>query len=86
MAAQPLTQRVVRAAGEGWSCLFAGMHLALKMVSTSFGGAAGYGEWAFGTWSAPVRTPDALAAWPLRRVDRSTTWSIDVKASKGKQI
>jgi len=30
MTAQPLPQRVARAAEEGWSYLFTGMHLALK--------------------------------------------------------
>jgi hypothetical protein len=30
MAAQPLTQRVAMALGEGWGCLFAEVHLALK--------------------------------------------------------
>jgi len=30
MAAQPLTQRVARAAREGWGCLFIGVHLALE--------------------------------------------------------
>jgi len=30
MADQPFSQRVARVAGEGWGCLFAGMHLALK--------------------------------------------------------
>jgi len=30
MAAQFLTQRVVRVAGEEWGCLFVGMHLVLK--------------------------------------------------------
>jgi len=30
MAAQPLSQRVARAAGEGWGCLFIGMQLTLN--------------------------------------------------------
>jgi len=30
IAAQPLPQRVARVAGEGWGCLFTGMHLALN--------------------------------------------------------
>ena len=30
MADQPFSQRVARVVGEGWGCLFAGMHLALK--------------------------------------------------------
>jgi len=30
IAAQPLTQRVVRATGEGWGCLFAGVYWVLK--------------------------------------------------------
>ena len=30
MTVQPLIQRVVMAAGEGWGCLFTGVHLALK--------------------------------------------------------
>jgi hypothetical protein len=30
MTAQPLSQRVARAAGEGWGCFFTMMHLTLK--------------------------------------------------------
>jgi hypothetical protein len=41
MAAQPLTQRVARAAGKGWGYFFARVHLTLK-------------KWLVRKWSAQV--------------------------------
>jgi hypothetical protein len=76
MVAQPLTQRVAMAAGEGRGCLFAGVHLALKgmvrekIVSTTFGGAAGHGESAPGTGAAHARIVGASVGRPLRGADR----------------
>jgi len=36
MAAQPLSQRVARATGEGWGCLFMRVHLTLKRCQHKF--------------------------------------------------
>jgi len=79
MAAQPLTQSCKGSrGGVGLSfCRGAfgieGM-VEKKMASTSFGGAAGHGEWALGAGSASERTPGAWVVQPLRGADRSATW------------
>jgi hypothetical protein len=63
-----LTQRVARAAEERWSCFFRGDAFSTegmveeKMVSTSFGGVAGYEKRAHGASVTYARTPDAGAA------------------------
>ena len=63
-----MTQRLARAAEERWSCFFRGDAFSTegmveeKMVSTSFGGVAGYEKRAHGASVTYARTPDAGAA------------------------
>ena len=62
MAAKPLPQRVTRATGEGWSCCFTMMHLALK-------------EWLRRKWSLRVL---AGLPWASARLTppREDTWRL----------
>jgi len=72
----------VMAVEEGWCCLFHWGAFGIKgivgdkIVSTSFGGAAGHGEWVPGA--------GVLAAQPLREADPSATWRLGGSSTQGR--